>query len=130
MIVFNVEVSAVCGTNEGRYIQGAVSLYGYAFNTLSVPSLLSCSLHCFKDSRCVSTNFKLPRQEEKGVCELNDASLFDGNENHLEPEEDVVFSQYAKVQVRRKINNFRTDDKNCSPELHAAATDIKVPVFH
>lgn len=106
-ILFNAE--AVCGIQERRYLDGAITtrlgfrLYGHALKTLRVTSLPSCAQHCLKDSRCISTNFKHLKQERKGVCELNDAGLLDGKENHFVPEKDVVFSQYGKVKVRNDL---------------------------
>lgn len=107
---------------ERRYTEGALitrlhfRLNGHVFNTLRASSLPSCSHLCLRDVRCVSTNFKLPRQERNGVCELNGAGVLEGNEDHLEPEEDVVFSQYSKVKVRKK---FITKISRCRLEWMA-----------
>ena len=106
-ILFSAE--AGCKWNEGRYLQGAIitrvdfSLNGHTFKTMSAPSLLSCSHYCLKDSRCVSTNFRLPTQEGKDLCDLNGAGLLDGDENSLVPEKGAVFSQYSEA----KVSNLR-----------------------
>ena len=110
-IVFNADAAA-SHSLEGRYIEGALltrlhfRLDGHVFYTLRAPSLLSCSHFCLRDSRCISTNFKLPVQDRKGVCELNGAGVLDVSENHLKPEEGVVFSEYGKVKVRTTFISF------------------------
>lgn len=106
-ILFSAEVG--CEWNERRYLQGAIitrvdfSLNGHTFKTMSAPSLPSCNHYCPKDSRCVSTNFRLPTQEGKDLCDLNDAGLLGGNENSLVPEKGAVFSQYSEA----KVSNLR-----------------------
>ena len=104
-ILFSVE--ALGEKNERRFTQGAMitridkSLSGYTFKTLDAPSLLSCGQYCLKDSRCVSTNFKLPVEGKKHICSLNDGGILDGN-NSLVSDKGVVFSQYARSQVSTK----------------------------
>lgn len=103
-IIFNFE--AACG-QERSYTDGAIrtrvgfSLKGSVMKTLRVPSIICCTQHCLKESRCISTNFKFLKHESNGMCELNDAALLAKTKNKLSPEEDVIFSQYSRMKVRR-----------------------------
>lgn len=101
-IIFNFE--AACG-QERSYTDGAiitrVGFKGSVMKTLRVPSIICCTQHCLKESRCISTNFKFLKHESNGMCELNDAALLAKTKNKLSPEEDVIFSQYSIMKVRR-----------------------------
>ena len=107
-------LASACKNSERRYTQGTVktridfSLEGYTFKTLKASSLLSCGQFCLKRQACVSTNFKLPTEDEEGICELNNAGLLDdGDEESLVPHKGVVFSQYAKKEVSQQKQLFK-----------------------
>ena len=74
-------------------------LNGHTFKRFSSDSLISCGLHCTRNPRCVSTNFKT-ESGGKGVCELNDNGIaWPADESNLDNEEGVIFTQYQSILV-------------------------------
>ena len=79
-------------------------LKGFTFNTVHSASLVSCSLKCQRNPRCVSTNFRKVSSldESKGVCELNDRGAvlpIEGKE--LEYDENSIYTQFYDMKVRK-----------------------------
>ena len=75
-------------------------LHGHIFKTFSSPSLISCGLHCNRNPRCASTNFKATDTSGKGVCELNDLGVaWPADEKDMKHEEGVIFTQYRRIEV-------------------------------
>lgn len=75
-------------------------LNGHTFKRFSTDSLISCGLHCTRNPRCVSTNFKATESGGKGVCELNDNGIaWPADESNLDNEEGVIFTQYQSILV-------------------------------
>ena len=75
-------------------------LHDHKFKTFSSPSLITCGLHCNRNPRCASTNFKAIDTGEKGVCELNSRGVaWPADEKDMEHEEGVIFTQYQRLDV-------------------------------
>ncbi|KAL9974952.1 hypothetical protein ACROYT_G012064 [Oculina patagonica] len=74
---------------------------GFTFNTFHSASLVSCGLHCQRNPRCVSTNFrKVPRRDKtKGICELNEReALFPFEGKDLEHDEESVYTHFEDMK--------------------------------
>ena len=77
-------------------------LKGFTFNTFYSASLVSCSLQCQANPRCVSTNFRkvLSLDKTKGICELNEkGALLPIEDKELELNEESVYSQFYDLKV-------------------------------
>ena len=75
-------------------------LRGHMFKTFSSPSLITCGLHCNRNPRCASTNFKATDTAEKGLCELNYRGVaWTADDKDMEHEEGVIFTQYQGLKV-------------------------------
>ena len=75
-------------------------LHGHMFKSFFSPSLITCGLHCNRNPRCVSTNFKATVNGEKGLCELNYHGVaWPTDERDMEHEEGVIFTQYQRLEV-------------------------------
>ena len=76
-------------------------LKGFTFKTIHFASLISCSLLCQRDPRCVSTNFRKVFKSE-GTCELNDRGvLLTGKGNELEYNEEAIYTQFYDTKVKK-----------------------------
>ena len=77
-------------------------LKGFTLKTFHSASLISCSLLCQRDPRCVSTNFRKVFKSE-GTCELNDrGALLTEKGNELEYDEEVIYTQFYDTKVTKK----------------------------
>ena len=77
-------------------------LKGFTLKTFQSASLISCSLLCQRDPRCVSTNFRKVFKSE-GTCELNDRGvLLTGKGNELEYNEEAIYTQFYDTKVTKK----------------------------
>ncbi len=77
-------------------------LKGFTFNTFHSASLVSCGLHCQRNPRCVSTNFRKASSpdETKGNCELNERGVLLLNEGkELELDNESVYTQFNDMKV-------------------------------
>ena len=75
-------------------------LHGHKFKIFSSPSLIACGLHCNRNPRCASTNFKATSTGEKGLCELNYRGVaWPADKKDMEHEEGVIFTQYQRLEV-------------------------------
>ncbi|KAL9974957.1 hypothetical protein ACROYT_G012069 [Oculina patagonica] len=75
-------------------------LKGFTFNTFHSTSLVSCGLHCQRDPRCFSTNFrKTSLEKPKGICELNErGALSPVEEKELEHDEESVYAEFYDMK--------------------------------
>ena len=77
-------------------------LKGFTLKTFHSASLISCSLLCQRDPRCVSTNFRKVFKSE-GTCELNDrGALLTEKGNELEYDEEAIYTQFYDTKVTKK----------------------------
>ena len=77
-------------------------LKGSTFKTIHSGSLISCSLLCQRDPRCVSTNYRKVF-ESQGTCELNDrGALLTEKGNELEYDEEAIYTQFYDTKVTKK----------------------------
>ena len=79
-------------------------LKGFTLKTFHSASLISCSLLCQRDPRCVSTNFRKVFKSE-GTCELNDrGALLTEKGNELEYDEEAIYTQFYDTKVTKKTS--------------------------
>ena len=76
-------------------------LKGFAPKTFHSASLISCSLQCQINPRCISTNFRKISKTE-GTCELNDRGVFPLEEGkELEYDEEAIYTQLYVKKVTK-----------------------------
>ena len=74
-------------------------LKGFTLKTFHSASLISCSLQCQRNPRCISTNFRKISKTE-GTCELNDRGVFPLEEGkELEYDEEAIYTQLYEKKV-------------------------------
>ena len=99
MQLFAVDASQSVFFSQGVKNLQNRRLHGFMFKTFSTPSLITCGLHCNRNPRCASTNFKATNTGEKGFCELNYRGVaLPADEKDMEYEEGVIFTQYQRLE--------------------------------
>ena len=79
-------------------------LKGFTLKTFHSASLISCSLQCQRNPRCISTNFRKISKTE-GTCELNDRGVFPLEEGkELEYDEEAIYTQLYEKKVIKNLS--------------------------
>ena len=75
------------------------NIKGFTLKTFHSASLISCSLQCQRNPRCISTNFRKISKTE-GTCELNDRGVFSLEEGkELKYDEEAIYTQLYEKKV-------------------------------
>ena len=104
LIVFSVVASQAFLCKEASLSCPVITrnhrrLKGFTLKTFHSASLISCSLQCQRNPRCISTNFRKISKTE-GTCELNDRGVFPLEEGkELEYDEEAIYTQLYEKKV-------------------------------
>ena len=120
IFVYNIAISGTTALEESSLYRPLVTtrnhrrLQGFTFNTFRTASQMSCALQCQRNPGCVSTNFRQASNETMGICELsNKGVLFPFEENELQYDKEMVYTQFYDMKVRQMHIRFLEKIKQC-----------------
>ena len=96
-------MQAVYRKRKGKY------LANYVIRTTKAKYEQECATHCFRDSVCVSVNFKISG-DEKGLCELNSKTL---DEEFNEATHDLEFNHLHIIERRKNDASIHHLARKC-----------------